>query len=389
MPNTAAPVVVIAPDSFKGSLSAEQVAHAIATGVRRVWHAADIRMRPLADGGEGTLDALLTRGGRRVRVHVRNAAGEPFEAASGVLDDRTSIVESAEIVGLTDAAGMRVPIERRSTLGLGDAIRAHLDQGARRILIALGGSSTNDGGAGLLSALGMRLLDEDGVPLPPTPDSLDRLAGIDASGIDARLRQCELVAMTDVDNPLCGPHGATAMFGPQKGAKPAQIATLDRTLSHFADLVEAALGKRVRDLPGAGAAGGLGFALHALGATFEPGAEIVAAEVGLDAALEGADWLITGEGRSDEQTLRGKTPFVACSHARKAGIPATLLSGGIVPDALPALGAHFSGCFSPIPGPMTLDAAIAGAETLLADGAEQLARLFDAARGVARLETRA
>lgn len=379
-PSVAAPVVVIAPDSFKGSLSAEQVATAIATGLRRVWHGAEIRIRPLADGGEGTIDALLVNAGKRIRVNVRNAAGEPFEVTSGLLDDRTAIIESAEIVGLTDAAGTRVPIEQRSTLGLGDAIRAHLDQGARRILIALGGSSTNDGGAGLLCALGARLLDEQNHPLPPTPAALEALAHIDVSGLDARLRHCELLAMTDVDNPLCGPHGASAMFGPQKGAKPAQIAVLDHALAHFADLLEAAIGKHVRELPGAGAAGGLGFALHALGATFRAGAEVVAEEVGLDAALEGADWLITGEGRSDEQTLHGKTPFVACSWARRAGVPASLLSGGIVTDALPELSKHFSGCFSPTPGPMTLEAAIAGSETLLADGAEQLARLFEAAR---------
>ncbi|CAM2145651.1 Glycerate kinase [Pararobbsia alpina] len=388
MPNTvAAPVVVVAPDSFKGSLTAQRAADAVATGLRRVWHNADVRIRPLADGGEGTLDALLAQGGKRITLTVRNAAGEPCKAASGVLADQSAIVESAEIVGLTDPAGTRISIENRSTLGLGDAIRSHLDKGAQRILIALGGSSTNDGGAGLLNALGVRLLDEEGDALPPTPASLEQLASIDVTGLDARLRRCELVAMTDVDNPLCGPQGASAMFGPQKGAKPSQVATLDHALKHFADLLEAALGKRVRDLPGAGAAGGLGFALHALGATFQPGAEIVAKEVGLDAALENADWLITGEGRSDEQTLHGKTPYIACAHARSAGVPATLLSGAIAPDALPALSQVFSGCFSPAPGPMTLDAAISGAEVLLADAAEQLARLFESARAATKRPT--
>ena len=374
------PVVVVAPDSFKGSLSAHEVADAIATGIRRVWHAAELRLLPLADGGEGTLEALLLNGGKRVRLHVRNAASEPAEAMCGILPDQSAVIETAEIVGLTDAAGTRVGIEHRSTLGLGDAIRAQLDQGARRILIALGGSSTNDGGAGLLNALGVRLLDEDGASLPATPASLEQVAQVDISGLDSRLRQCELIAMTDVDNPLCGPHGASAMFGPQKGARPSQIASLDRALAHFADLLEAAFGKRCRDVPGAGAAGGLGFALHALGARFQPGAEVVAAQVGLDAALDGAHWLITGEGRSDEQTLHGKTPFVAARHARDAGVPASLLSGSIAVEALPALNEYFSGCFSPSTGPMTLDAAIGNAKTLLEDGAEQLARLFDVAR---------
>ncbi|CAB3798181.1 glycerate kinase [Pararobbsia alpina] len=375
-----APVIVVAPDSFKGSLSAQQVGDAIAAGLRRVWPKADVRVRPLADGGEGTLDALLANGGKRMKLHVRNAAGGPCEAQSGLLPDQTAIIETAEIVGITDAAGMAIPIEARSTLGLGDAIRTHLDQDARRILIALGGSSTNDGGAGLLNALGIRLLDADGKSLPPSPNAFERLAQIDASGLDTRLKGCSLMAMTDVDNPLCGKHGASAVFGPQKGASPKQVEKLDHALSHFADLLENALGKRVRDMPGAGAAGGLGFALHALGATFRPGAEVVAAEAALDEALQGADWMITGEGRSDAQTLHGKTPFVACEHARRLGVPASLLSGGIDVSALPQLNQYFSGCFSPTPGPMTLQTAIAEAGTLLADGAEQLARLFDAAR---------
>lgn len=380
MPNTnIAPVIVVAPDSFKGSLSAQEAGDAIAAGLRRVWPQADVRVRPLADGGEGTLDALLANGGKRVKMHVRNAAGEPCVAMSGLLPDQTAVIETAQIVGITDPAGMAIPIEARSTQGLGDAIRTYLDQDTRRILIALGGSSTNDGGAGLLNALGIRLLDANGESLPPSPNSFGRLARIDASGLDSRLQSCSLMAMTDVDNPLTGPHGASAVFGPQKGASARQVEKLDHALAHFADLLEAELGKQVRDTPGAGAAGGLGFALHALGAAFKPGAEVVATEAALDKALEGADWMITGEGRSDAQTLHGKTPFVACEHARRLGVPATLLSGSIDANALTELNKYFSGCFSPTPGPMTLESAIAEAGTLLADGAEQLARLFDAA----------
>ncbi len=199
-----APVVVVAPDSFKGSLSAQQVGDAIAAGLRRAWPKADIRIRPLADGGEGTLDAMLANGGKRVKLHVRNAAGAPREALTGLLPDQAAIVETAEIVGITDPVGMAIPIEKRSTLGLGDAIRTHLDQGARRILIALGGSSTNDGGAGLLNALGLRFLDADGEPLPPSPDAFERIVEIDVSGLDSRLRGCSLLAMTDVDNLYAG-----------------------------------------------------------------------------------------------------------------------------------------------------------------------------------------
>ncbi|MDR6502389.1 glycerate kinase [Burkholderia ambifaria] len=374
-----APVVVIAPDSFKGSLSAEQVADAIATGIRRARPDAVVRCCPMADGGEGTLDAMLAGGGTRRSLRVAGASLAARDAAVGVIDARTAIVETAEIVGITDPVGMSVPVDARSTRGMGEAIRTLLDDGVRRFFVALGGSSTNDAGAGLLAGLGLQCFDAAGQPVEPVPSRLADIARIDASGLDPRLKETEFVGMSDVDNPLTGAHGATAVFGPQKGVTSAQVATLDAALGHFADLLEAALeaalDRRARDLPGAGAAGGLGFALHMLGAQFEAGAEVVARQVGLDAALAGADWLITGEGRSDVQTLHGKAPFIACRHAQAADVPASLLSGAVDPAALPRLSEHFSGCFSPAPGPITLDVAIRDAANLLANEAEQLTRL--------------
>jgi glycerate kinase len=376
MPNpSSAPVVVIAPDSFKGSLSAEQVAQAIATGVTRARPDATVRICPMADGGEGTLDAMLTGGGERRVLTVRGAAGPVREAATGLLADGSAIVETAEIVGITDPVGMGVPVEARSSRGMGEAIRALLDAGVRRFFVALGGSSTNDGGAGLLAGLGLRLFDAENRELEPTPEQLARVARVDVSQLDARLADASFVGMSDVDNPLTGEHGATAVFGPQKGVQPEQIAAVDAALARFADLIEPALQRTARNLPGAGAAGGLGFALHMLGAQFEPGAETVARLIGLDAALAGADWLITGEGRSDVQTLHGKAPFIACGHARAAGVAATLLSGAVDSAALPRLSEHFSGCFSPAPGPITLEVAIREAARLLANEAEQLTRL--------------
>ncbi|MCX4165217.1 MULTISPECIES: glycerate kinase [Paraburkholderia] len=369
------PVVVIAPDSFKGSLSAEQVAQAIATGIGRARPDAVVRICPMADGGEGTLDAMLTRGGERRIVSVRGAAGALRDATVGVLADGGAIVETAEVVGITDPVGMGVPVEARSTRGMGEAIVALLDAGVRRFFVALGGSSTNDGGAGLLVGLGLKLYDAQGEALEPTPAQLARLARIDASQLDARVAEATFIGMSDVDNPLTGEHGATAVFGPQKGVQPEQIAPIDAALAHFADLLEPALNRTARDEPGAGAAGGLGFALRMLGAQFEPGAEVVARQIGLDAALDGAHWLITGEGRSDVQTLHGKAPFIACRHAQAAQVPATLLSGAVDPAALPRLAEHFSGCFSPAPGPITLEVAIRDAATLLANEAEQLTRL--------------
>jgi glycerate kinase len=375
MPNvTSAPVVVIAPDSFKGSLSAEGVANAIAEGIRRARPDAEIRIRPMADGGEGTLDAMLAAGGERRLLNVRGAAAARRDAATGLLADGGAIIETAEVVGITDPDGMAVPVTERSTLGMGEAIRSLLDSGARTFYVALGGSSTNDGGAGLLVGLGLKLFDANGRELDPVPSALAQVARIDASGLDPRVKDAQFIGMSDVDNPLTGDHGATAVFGPQKGVTPEQVATIDAALAHFADLLEPAMGVVKRNEPGAGAAGGLGFALHMLGARFETGAEVVAREIGLDAALEGATWLITGEGRSDVQTLHGKAPFIACKHARAAGVPASLLSGGVDSAALPRLSEFFSGCFSPAPGPITLDTAIRDAARLLANEAEQLTR---------------
>ncbi|WP_028224818.1 glycerate kinase [Paraburkholderia ferrariae] len=374
-PSSDAPVVVIAPDSFKGSLSADGVAAAIAEGIRRARPDAQIRTCPMADGGEGTLDAMLSVGGERRVMTVRGAAGPTRDAAVGILHDGSAIVETAEIVGITDPVGMSVPVAERSTLGMGEAIRALLDEGVRRFYVALGGSSTNDGGAGLLAGLGVRLFDVDGEALAPTPEALARVARVDVSALDARLAEASFIGMSDVDNPLTGEHGATAVFGPQKGVTPEQVAPIDAALARFADLIETALERRVRDEAGSGAAGGLGFALRMLGASFEPGAEVVARQIGLDAALADANWLITGEGRSDVQTLHGKAPFIACRHAQAARVPATLLSGAVDPAALPRLSEHFSGCFSPAPGPITLDTAIRDAAKLLANEAEQLTRL--------------
>ncbi|MBG7618457.1 glycerate kinase [Herbaspirillum sp. AP02] len=374
------PVVVIAPDSFKGSLSAEEVAAAIGAGVKAAIPEAEIRLCPIADGGEGTLDALMHAGGERFSVNCRNAAGQAVTAPVGILRDGSAVVESAAIVGLTDPAGTSLPVELRTTLGVGDAIKSLLDRGARRFLVALGGSSTNDGGAGLLAALGAVLRDATGETVPPQPAQLHRVVSIDVSALDPRISEAHFVAMSDVDNPLCGEEGATAVFGPQKGVQADQVEQLDHALHHFAGILEQALGRHAINQPGAGAAGGLGYALLMLGAQFRSGAETVADHIGLDEALAGADWLITGEGRSDAQTLHGKAPFIASQRARRVGVPTTLLSGGIDRTSLEKLQTGFSGCFSISFGPMSLPDAIAQAPGLLHDSGEQLARLWQAAR---------
>jgi glycerate kinase len=380
IPAVAAPVIVIAPDSFKGSLTARQVASAIGRGILRAIPDARLHLCPIADGGEGTLDALLQAGGEIQMIALRDARGMQREAPVAILPNGTAVIETAEIVGITDADAMALPVGERSTEGIGDAIRILLDRGVRSFLIALGGSSTNDGGAGMLCALGLKLYDAAGALLPPHPAALQKLARVDASGLDGRLAQASIVGMSDVDNPLCGDNGASAIFGPQKGVTPDQVAPLDRTLAHFADLLERATDRSAADSAGAGAAGGLGYALLMLGARLQSGAETVCSSIGLDTHLQNADWVITGEGRSDAQTLQGKAPFIAARQARRFGVDSTLLSGAIDQQALPALRQHFTGCFSIVLGPTSLAQAIAEADQLLQASAEQMAAIWQAGR---------
>jgi len=371
------PTVVLAPDSFKGCLSARAAAEAMATGLGRVWPDVEIVARPMADGGEGTLEAVLAAcGGRRLTARVQGADGRPVEAPYGLVltaAGETVVLEAAAVVGLPMAG--REPVASRSTLGLGELLRHALAAGHSRFLIGLGGSSINDGGAGLLAALGVRLLDAEGRPVAPTPAGLAGLERVDFAGLDPRLKHSRITLMTDVQNPLCGPLGATAVFGPQKGVAAGEIELFDTRLRRLAELCDAWAGAAVSERPGAGSAGGLGYALQLLGGENRSGAEVVAELVGLDAALARADWAITGEGRSDAQTLLGKVPWVVSRHAHAAGVPVSLLSGALDGAALAELAPHFDGCFALPEGPMPLEAAMTDAARLLADRAEQLARL--------------
>lgn len=381
------PVVVLAPDAFKGSLAAPAICASMARGLLRVWPEVQVRSRPMADGGEGTLDAVLAGLGSRGAAHehtVSGAAGQPTPTDFGVFDDpdgAIAIIEVARIVGITDSRGTSVPVGARSTRGVGQLLVALMDRGLRRFLVALGGTSTNDGGAGMLGALGVVFLDSGGEPVAPTAAALGQIDRVDATALDPRLGHCELTLLSDVDSPLCGPLGATAVFGPQKGVAPSDVAVLDAALGRFAERVEAALHCRAARSRGAGAAGGLGFALQCLRGNFRIGAEFVADLVGLDDALHGADWLLTGEGRSDAQTLAGKAPLVAARRARAAGVPATLVSGALDSAALADLSRQFdAGCFAILAAPSTEAACIADADALLSDRVEQLARLWEAAR---------
>ena len=379
--------IVLAPDSFKGSLSAPEACAALARGLSRNVPGATIVSKPMADGGEGTLDAVLAavgEAGTRCRASVHGASGETIEAAYGVVHGSgadIAVLECAQVGGITDERAMRERVERRTTRGLGELMRKLLDDGVRRFSIGIGGSSTNDGGSGLLAALGLDLRDAAGNVVAPTPEGLASLARVDASGMDARLAECEIAVMSDVNNPLTGALGATAIFGPQKGVAPHAIEGIDHVLAHFASLVEPAFARKVADRPGSGAAGGLGFALQLIGGSVRSGAEVVAERIGLDAALRGADWAITGEGRSDRQTLLNKAPFVVASRASAQRVPVTLVSGAIDAAALASLEPHFAGCFALPDRPMTLGECVAQSAALLEARAGGLARLFLAGKG--------
>jgi glycerate 2-kinase len=375
--------VVIAPDSFGGALDSVGVTDAIASGWIRARPNDEIVRAPMADGGEGTLAALQVGLGdraKRTTIATVDPLGRPIEADWLLIDDgEGAFVEMAAASGLALlAVDERTPTSARtaSTRGAGDLVLAALDAGVKQITIGLGGSATTDGGGGMLTALGARLLDQSGADLPPGGAALAGLARIDATGLDPRLADVKLVVASDVTNPLTGPMGAAATYGPQKGADSDAVKELDAALVRFGQAIEEASGRSVSDLPGAGAAGGTTAALLGFTpAVVRPGVEVVAELVDLALALEAADLVVTGEGRADEQTLSGKAAMGVARLARTRNAPVVLLCGALGPGAS-ALDA--SGVFSVVQpvteGPMELAEAMAGTERLLANAAERLAR---------------
>ena len=312
--------VLVAADKFKGSLTAVEVAERVTAGLRRVLPGLEGEALPVADGGDGTVAAAVAAGFERREVRVAGPLGDEVTAAYA-LREGTAVVEMAEASGLQRLpAGVFAPLTA-STYGSGELLRAALDAGARTIVFGVGGSATTDGGAGMLSALGARFLDADGEPVPPGGGGLAELATADLSGLDPRLTEVQLVLASDVDNPLTGPKGAPAVYGPQKGASPDDVAALDTALAHFAKVLEGPVGAKAAEYaasPGAGAAGGIGYGALLLGARFRPGIEVMLDVLGFAPALDRADLVITGEGSLDEQTLHGKAPAGVAAAARAA-----------------------------------------------------------------------
>ncbi|MCA6090770.1 glycerate kinase [Streptomyces sp. SCA3-4] len=329
--------VLIAADKFKGSLTAVEVAGHLTAGLRRAAPGVTVSALPVADGGDGTVAAALASGFERREARVTGPVGEPVVAAYALRPaDRTAVVELAEASGLRRLpAGAGAPLSA-TTRGTGELLRAALDDGARTVVLGVGGSATTDGGAGLLTALGARLLDRDGRPVGPGGGALAALAVADLSGLDPRLARTRIVLASDVDNPLTGPRGAAAVYGPQKGAGPADVAVLDAALAHYARVLD---GGRLADAPGAGAAGGTGYgALAALGATFRPGIEVMLDVLGFEAAVQDAGLVITGEGSLDEQTLHGKAPVGVARAAHGRPVVAVCGRLTLAPEALKKAG---------------------------------------------------
>ncbi|MDR1046007.1 MAG: glycerate kinase [Candidatus Adiutrix sp.] len=372
--------IVIAPDSFKGSLSAPEAAEAIRRGLAQVWPEADYCLFPVADGGEGTVEILVDLSGGDLRPEkVQDPLGRTVEAFWGLLGDgRTAVVETAAAAGLTRLENAERDPAVTSTFGLGQLIKKALARPAvERLLIGLGGSATNDGGVGMLSALGARFLDSSGRPIPPGGLGLLELAEIDLSGLDPRLKEVSLIVVGDVQNSLTGPEGASAVFGPQKGAGPDLVRRLDEALSHYARLATRATGRQAAARPGAGAAGGLGAAfLFFTEAEFRPGGQLVLEEGAFRQKAAGADLIVTGEGQSDYQTACGKAPVGVAALGHELGIPTVLLSGALGQGYQDLYRHHIAGMMSLAPGPLDLDRAMAEAPQLLEEAAVRLARLL-------------
>jgi glycerate kinase len=370
----ALPRVIVAPDKFKGSCTAREAADALVLGLRDVWgDAASYAVIPLADGGDGTVAAFLDGGATPQHVRVVDALGAPIDATYARAGS-AAVLEMATASGLA-LLGSNLAPRRATTFGTGLLIADALAHGATRIVLGIGGSATTDGGAGALAALGVRFLDASGAVLEPAPAALTALASIDVSGLNPRLAEISLEVACDVNNPLLGPAGAAAVYGPQKGAAPADVAFLDGVLARLADVATAASGCDLRSMAGAGAAGGLGWGLATFaGARLGPGFDIVAKLQGLEAALQGAALCVTGEGRIDRQSLAGKVVAGVARLASAAGVPVVAIGGSVDPLAVPELLARGVTCVALIEDPAERQRAMREAPAFIRAAASRWAR---------------
>ena len=383
--------IVLAPDSFKGNLTSLQVAAALEKGIRRVLPNAQCIKVPMADGGEGTVQSLVDgEGGKFVRKKVTGPAGKPVTARYGFLaDGKTAVIEMAEASGLPYVKGKEKNPMKTTSYGTGELILDAINKGAEKIIIGIGGSATTDGGTGMAQALGIKFLDKNGKEIKEygAGGMLNKIAKIDMSGIDARINKTKIIVASDVENPLYGKKGAAYVFGPQKGATSTMVKTLDANLKYFGNLLKKDLGKDVRTLKGAGAAGGLGAGLVAFtGAKLKSGIDIVVDATRLKKHLKDADLVITGEGRVDSQTAFGKTPAGVAKVAKKFKVPTIAIGGGISDDAREVFTHGIDGLASACARDMTLEDAINNSKDHLANAAERVIRLVLIGKKLSKLK---
>ena len=365
---------LIATDSFKGSLSSMEAATCVKDGITRVFPDANIILMPVADGGEGTVDAVLSGvNGKAISETVMDPLGRPVEAKFAILSTGEAVIEMAQASGLLRIDPKERNILSASTYGTGQLIKKALDMGCRKICIGIGGSATNDGGVGMAQALGVHFLNESGMELSPGGGELGKLAKIDCKHIDPRLKEADIIVMCDVNNPLCGPAGASRIYGPQKGATINMVLQLDKNLEHFADIVEKDLEINARNYPGAGAAGGLGMGLMCFtGARLVRGIDAILDLSAFDEELETADVVITGEGKLDLQTMRGKVIFGVLERCEKKSIPVIAVCGRVTDEGRQALGKRFRAIVAAADESVPLDLAIKNAKLLLTGATERI-----------------
>ena len=379
--------IILAPDSFKGSLTSLEVAEAMEAGIRRVLPDADCTRIPMADGGEGTVQSLLDAvGGELIPCTVKGPAGQRVKAAYGMLaDGSTAVIEMAAASGLALVCGQSKNPLQTTSYGTGELIRDALDRGARKIILGIGGSATNDAGAGMAQALGVVFRDADGRVIRETGAGgmLHKIESVDLAGVHPGLRQAHVLVACDVDNPLTGENGAARVFAPQKGADVSMVQTLDDNLKHLAGVIERELGMAVDRVPGAGGAGGMGAGLLVfVGAELQRGIDIISKATSIETHLRTADLVLTGEGRVDFQTAFGKTPAGIARLASEYGVPVVAIGGGLADDAGEAFRHGIGGLEAAIARDMTLDEALANSREYIANAAERVMRLIQIGRTI-------
>ena len=371
--------IIIVPDSFKGSLSAIEAANAVNRGVKKAFNEAETVLLPIGDGGEGTMETLVAATGGEIRkVLVTGPMNNQVEAAYGILGDgNTCVIEMASASGLHLVPEEKLSPLQATTFGTGELIRKALDDGFSSFIIGLGGSATNDGGAGMLQALGLRILDAKGNEIGRGGEELSKVEQLDLTALDNRISGSKFIIASDVQNPMVGPNGASCIFGPQKGANAEEVELLDQNMTKWADHILKSIGMELHNKPGAGAAGGIGGAFQAFfPAEMKSGVDVVLDYIKLDEELEGADLVITGEGKVDSQTIFGKTPLGVAQRAKSKNVP-TIIIAGSAGHGTEELHHHgVVSIHSIINNPMTLKEAIENAEQLLETSAEQVVRSY-------------